>query len=355
LRAKNISGQAPGGKRVPLAEVLPLDTPFMIEMYPVYACNFKCSYCIFSVEKPKRQFISDKVLMDSDFYKKCIDDIAQFPQKLKVLRFTGIGEPLLHKNIAQMVEYAVAKDVAHTIEIITNGSLLTPKISDSLISAGLSRLVVSLQGTTKEKYLKVSGVDIDFEKFVEYLRYFFNSKRDTHVYIKIVDYALDGKADEQRFYEIFGDLCDSIAIEHVVPIQSGVDYDAVLKEKEASFTQFGLNPANVQICPQPFFTLRINTDGKVIPCYSYYFPAFVGDCNSQPVQEIWNGKQYQSFRQKMLTGRKNVCEVCASCDIVKYRLFPEDVLNNSDAERLRKFYQCWQAEYEGKVVTHSKS
>ena len=339
MRAKNISGQAPGGKRAILAEVLPLDTPYMIEIYPVYACNFKCNYCIFSVEKAKRQFISDKVLMDFGFYRKCINDITLFPQKLKVLRFTGIGEPLLHKNIAKMVEYAILKDAANTVEIITNASLLTPTMSDLLISAGLLRLIISLQGTTKEKYRQVSGVDIDFEKFVENLRYFFNSKRETHVYIKIVDYALKSKDDEQRFYEIFGDICDTIAIEYVVPIQSGVDYGAVLKDKDVSFTQFGLDPSEVQICPQPFFTLRINTDGKVIPCYSYNFPGFVGDCNSQPVQEIWNGKQFQYFRQKMLEGRKNVCEVCANCDIVKYRLFPEDVLNNSDAARLKNFYQ----------------
>lgn len=39
MKAKDISGQAPGGKRIKLAEVLPLDTPFMIEIYPVYACN----------------------------------------------------------------------------------------------------------------------------------------------------------------------------------------------------------------------------------------------------------------------------------------------------------------------------
>lgn len=117
-----------------------------------------------------------------------------------------------------------------------------------------------------------------------------------------------------------------------------MDYDTVLKDKDVSFTQFGFNPSEVQICPQPFFTLRINTDGKVVPCYSYEFPTFVGDCNSQSVYEIWNGKQFQYFRRKMLDGRKNVCEVCARCNIIKYRLFPEDVLNN-DAERLKKFYE----------------
>lgn len=44
MKAKDISGQAPGGKRTLLAEVLPLDTPFVVQVFPVFACNFKCNF-----------------------------------------------------------------------------------------------------------------------------------------------------------------------------------------------------------------------------------------------------------------------------------------------------------------------
>ena len=339
LKAKDISGQAPGGKRTRLAEALPLDTPFVVQIFPVYACNFSCRYCIFSVKKAKRHFISDKIVMDFDLYKKCIDDMTRFPNKVKVLRLVGIGEPLLHKKIADMVEYAVSKDVANIVEILTNASLLTPKMSDSLVSAGLSRLVVSVQGTTKEKYKEICGTDIDFEDFIENLKYFFNNKGRVQVYIKIVDCALDGKNDEQRFHDIFGDTCDTMAIEHAVPIHSSVDYENVLKDKDMSLTQFGLPVSEVHICPQPFFTLQINPDGKIVPCYSFEYPAIMGDSHHQPVCDIWNGRRFQHFRRMMLDSTKNASEVCAECNIIKYRLFPEDDLNN-DAERLKKFYEC---------------
>lgn len=340
MKAKNLSGQAPGGKRIRLAEVLPLSTPFIIEIYPIYACNFACKYCMMSLNKEKRNFISDKIVMDFDFYKKCIDDITAFPDKTKMLRFSGIGEPLLHKNIREMVEYAVSKDIANNTEIITNASLLTSEMSDALISAGLSRLIVSVQGTTKKKYKEVSGVDIDFENFIENLRYFFENKgKNTQVYIKIVDEALDNKEDEGRFYKLFGDICDTIAIEHIVPIQPSVEYDKVLKDRDKSVTQFGLPTREVLICPQPFFTLRINTDGRVIPCFSYEFPCFVGDCNKQSVLEAWNGKEFQEFRHKMLDGAKDVSEVCSRCRIIKHRLFPEDIITIDDAKRLKKFYE----------------
>lgn len=338
MKAKDISGQAPGGKRTKLAEVLPLDTPFVVQIFPVYACNFKCSYCIFSIDKAKRGFISDKIIMDFDLYKKCIDDIAMFPNKVKVLRFVGIGEPLLHKNLVDMVEYATSRDVANTVEILTNALLLTPKMSDALISAGLSRLVVSLQGVSKEKYKKICGMNIDFDNFIDNLRYFFVHKGNTHVYCKIVDCALGGKEEKQKFYDIFGDICDTIAIEHAVPIHPGVDFEKILREKDTSVTQFGLPVTEVQVCPQPFFTMQINSDGKVVPCYSFEYPGIMGDCHKNSVREIWNGKEFQHFRRKMLDGIKNVSKVCANCNMIKYRLFPEDVLNN-DAERLKKFYE----------------
>ena len=337
MKAKIISGQAPGGKRTRLAEKLPLDTPFVVQIFPTYACNFKCKYCIFSIPTSKRGFISEKAMMDLDLYKKCVDDMARFPGKIKVLRFVGIGEPLLHRKIVDMVKYTSASNIADTIEILTNASLLKPELSDLLIDAGLTRMVVSLQGTSENKYLEVCGTNIDFDEFIANLRYFYEHKGKVQIYFKIVDTALEGKDDEKKFYDIFGDLCDTIAIEHTVPIHAGIDYKNILKDKEFHLTQFGLPVDNVRICPQPFFTMQINPDGKVVPCYSFEYPGIMGDCNTMSVSDIWNGTVFKHFRRKMLDGAKNLCDACKNCTIIKYRLFPEDALNN-DAERLKKLY-----------------
>lgn len=338
MKAKDMSGGAPGGKRTILAEVLPLETPILVQIFPIYACNFRCKYCTFSTQEEKRGFISDKVVMDLSMYKKCVDDMTSFPQKLKVLRFVGMGEPLLHPNIAEMVSYATKKKITERIEILTNASLLTPKMSDSLVAAGLTKLLVSLQGTTKEKYYKVSKVNIDFKKFVENLRYFYKHKGKSQLHIKIIDYALDGEKDRQKFYKLFGNICDTIGIEHAGPIFPGVNYKKVLKGKSKPITQFGLPISELKICPQPFFTMQINPDGKVVPCYSVQYPEIIGDCSKQSICDIWKGKKYQHFRYKMLDGVKNVCKTCKNCNIIRHRLFPEDVLNN-DAERLKKFYK----------------
>lgn len=338
MNATDVSGRAPGGQRIKLAEVLPLATPLVMQLFPIYACNFRCEYCFLSTPKSSRGFVTDRPVMELSVYRKCIDDMSQFDERLKVLRFVGMGEPLLHPDIAEMIAYAVGHHVADRTELLTNGSLLTTAMSDALISAGLSRLVISLQGVSRETYARISKVDIDFENLVANIRYFYKAQKSTHVYIKIVDYALADKSEKEKYFDIFGDICDSIAVENAVPIMPGVDYEKVLKTPDGRKTQFGLPVTDIQVCPQPFFTMQINPDGKVVPCYQIAYPGIMGDANRQSIHEIWNGESYRSFRRAMLNGRRRVNDVCAQCNFIQYRLFPEDDLRN-DAERLKAVYQ----------------
>jgi len=338
MKAAIISGNAPGGARPRLADVLPLKPPFVVQIFPIYACNFTCEYCFHAVPRNERGFVSEWPVMKLDLYKKCIDELALFEDQLKVLRFVGMGEPLLHKNIAEMVAIAVSRKVAQRVELLTNGSLLTRKMSDALIDAGLSRMVISLQGISREKYRRISKVDIDFDQFVKNIEYFYTNKKNTHVYIKIVDYALDETDTQDKFYAIFGDICDSIAVENAVPIMPGVDYDKVLSNSDKNATQFGLPLSDIQVCPQAFFTMQVNPDGKVVPCYQITYPGIMGDVNHQTMQEIWNGEAYRTFRRAMLDGRKQVNDICAQCNFIQYRLFPEDDLQAA-AERLKGVYR----------------
>ena len=338
MKATIVSGSAPGGMRTPLADVLPLKTPFVVQIFPIYACNFTCEYCFHSVPKENRGFVSDWPVMKVDLYEKCIDDLTKFEDQLKVLRFVGMGEPLLHKHIARMIAYAVEKKVARRVELLTNGSLLTPRMSDALIAAGLDRMVISLQGISAEKYRQISKVKLDFDQFITNIAYFYTHKTRTHVYIKIVDYALDEKGAKEKFYQLFGDICDSIAVENAVPIMPGVDYEKVLKSTNGSKTQFGLPVSEIEVCPQAFFTMQINPDGKIVPCYQIAYPGIMGDAHHQTIQEIWNGEAYRRFRRTMLDGRDQVNDACAQCNFIQYRLFPEDDLRQA-AEHLKGVYQ----------------
>jgi len=332
-----MSGVTPGGKREPLVEALPLEMPYLIQIFPVYACNFKCGYCIHSLDKKQHGYISNEVLMPIDLYKKAIDDIKKSGKKIKMLRFAAIGEPLLHPQIAEMVAYAKQADIANSIDIVTNGALLTPELSDALIAAGLSKLRISLEGLSSDDYKKHSLADVNFEKFVENIRYFYEHCGDTRMYIKIIDYMVQKEEERSRFYELFDPITHDIAIEHLTPTIAEIDYDAISDGMETNKPQNGEKLLESQICPQPFYMMQINPDGNVVPCCSMKYPRVLGNVNEQSVQEVWIGEQFNQFRRDVLHGVKQMDCACKECNLYLYDLHEEDMLD-ANAEVLLERY-----------------
>lgn len=338
MKARLLNSEAPGGKRNNLAQSLPLSTPYVVQFFPIYACNFTCKYCHQSIPKNERKFVTEWPVMKYELYEKCINELMQFPEKVKTLRFVGMGEPLLHKDIVKMIKRAKEAQVANTVELLTNGSLLTHQVSDGLIAAELDRLVISLQGTSAEKYDDICGVKLNFEEFVENIRYFYEHKTNTQMYLKIVDIALDGEEDRERYLNLFGDICDTIGIENTVPIFPDVALNDDLYEAKNLKTQFGLPMRRIEVCPQAFYTMQINPDGKIVGCYAVYYPRILDDCNQRSLIDIWNGDGYMEFRRQMLNGRDKVCKTCMECAINDFRIFPEDDISDY-AEDLKKKYE----------------
>jgi MoaA/NifB/PqqE/SkfB family radical SAM enzyme len=78
---------------------------------------------------------------------------------VRKLAFWGFGEPLMHPRIADMVRRA--DEAGYETELITNGLLLTPEVSESLIHAGLGTVVVSLDGVSQESHADIrEGADL---------------------------------------------------------------------------------------------------------------------------------------------------------------------------------------------------
>ena len=45
-----------------------------------------------------------------------------------------------------------------------------------------------------------------------------------------MDVALDGAEDEALFYDMFGDICDEMNIEHIIDVADCVDYSELLPD-----------------------------------------------------------------------------------------------------------------------------
>jgi radical SAM protein with 4Fe4S-binding SPASM domain len=254
-----------------------------------------------------------------------------------MLRFAAIGEPLLHPEIADMTAYARDAGIAESIDIVTNASRLTPAVSDALIEAGLSRLRISLEGLSSEDYRRNAGVTVDFRMLTENIRYFYRHKNETHVYIKIIDYMTPSIEQEARFHEIFEPICDSLSVEHLTPTVRAIDYRKLAPDAGQGRPQNGDVLLDARICPQGFYMMQINPDGKVAPCCNMTYPAILGDANEQSVPEIWNGGRFDRFRNAMLESRDRASPICGECLLYRYDLHDEDRLDEA-AVRLREVY-----------------
>lgn len=343
---RDIRNSTPGGKRTPLAAVLPLKAPYLVQIFPVYGCNFRCGYCIHSLERSSHGYISNKSTMDFDFFKKIIDDMKKSNWHIKMLRFAAIGEPLLHRDIAGMVAYAVQADIADSIDIVTNGSLLTRELSDALIEAGLTRLRISLEGLSAKEYKKNAGVDIKFTDFVDNIRYFYENCGKTRLYIKIIDYMVPTPEKQERFYRMFHPICHSLAIEHLTPTVHEIDYNKLSGNRKNNRPQNGEKLIESDICPQPFYMMQVNPDGKVVPCCSMKYPVILGDVMEQSMEEVWLGERYRTFCMDMLDGVQKASSVCGECKLYRYDLHEEDRLDDAALELKEKYRKQEKTEWQ---------
>lgn len=318
-----------------LYERLPLELPLVIQIFSVYACNFKCEFCVQSLPDNKRSFLSDEKFLSIDTYKQMIDDITLTNRSVKKLTFVGYGEPLLHPQIVEMVSYAKEKNVADTIEILTNAACLSEDISDGLINAGLNSLRVSIEGLNDEDYKKHVGVGVSFERIVSGIRYYYNNCGNaSKVYVKIMDYMLNDEEDLSFFHNVFDPIAHVTAVENLHPLENNIDYAAINGGNDYSHTQDGDAYIEHRICPQPFYRIQINPDGKFVPCCASTYPILLQP-DKPEISKIWNGEELTSFRLSFLRGETP--EICKKCKFFGYIDYPEDILDGHEDDLIVKY------------------
>jgi len=244
-------------------------------------------------------------------------------------------------SLPDMIAYAKEKNVAERIELVTNGNRLSPSLCDKLIESGLDRIRISIQGLSAQKYKEISDIEVDFDIFKQNIRYLYEHKKQVSIYIKIVDAALDGLG-ENVFYDMFGGMCDDIAVEHVVPTAEGVDYSQIKESYQVG--QQGYLREQIKCCPFPFYMMIIEPEGEIRACCATRHPVYYGNVNEHSVSDIWAGEKMRGFWEIQLseTGRYAV-EECRGCNNPDFGVQVGDNIDsyvNIIQERLGEDYGC---------------
>jgi len=255
--------------------------------------------------------------MSFDDYKKIIDDMTQFPDKIKTLRLYKDGEPLINRKLPDMIRYAKDKDVAHSIDFTTNGSLLTYELGKRLVEAGLDRIIISVEALSDKEYFEISKYKVDFKQYVDNIRHLYENKASMTILVKTTDVGVKGR--EQEFFDIFGNICDEISIDQITPVWPQYQVDNDIK---TSFDKdiYGKElVGGVTVCPYIFYSISINAVGSVSACFvDWEQKIILGNALTDSIADIWNGDEHKALQLAHLRGDRSNLAVCGNCGQLQY-------------------------------------
>ncbi len=112
-------------------------------------CNLRCVYCM--PAEGIKLIPHEKILSFDEIY-----EVAKVAVSMGVdkIRITG-GEPLVRKNIVELVRMIASLDGIKDLGMTTNGIYL-PKYAQQLADVGLHRVNISLDTMNPEKYKEVT-------------------------------------------------------------------------------------------------------------------------------------------------------------------------------------------------------
>ncbi len=112
-------------------------------------CNLRCTYCM---PEEGVDFQGREKILHKEEILRVIKVLARMG--VKKVRFTG-GEPLVRKDIVELVEGAASTPGIKSVHMTTNG-LLFDRYADRLLKAGLTGVNISLDTLDSEKFVRIT-------------------------------------------------------------------------------------------------------------------------------------------------------------------------------------------------------
>lgn len=288
--------------------------PMTISIEPTTACNLRCPECPSGL----RAFTRDTGNLKQDFFKKIIDELYN---RLTYLIFYFQGEPYINPKFLDMVRYASDKGI-YTITS-TNGHFLNDENARKTIESGLSRMIISIDGTTQkvyEQYRREGNLNTVIEGAKNIVRWKKKLRSSTpHIIIQF----LVVKPNEHQIPDIYR-LAAEIGVDEVklktaqiYDYEEGNDliptidkYSRYAKMKNGKYT---VKNELLNHCWKLWHASVITWNGIVVPCCFDKDAAHrLGNVRDKSFAEVWQGEAYYNFRRTLLQGR-DMIDICGNC------------------------------------------
>ena len=304
--------------------------PLQVIISIIYPCNFGCPYCPYTdgnseLRKFYRQNKAD--LLPVELWQKMADECGIYGAWM---RCTGGGEPMLHPQMVDMIEYAKAKGAR--IWLNTNGSVLGPSAKmrqklQRIIQANIDLIEFSMDAGDAETYAKVrpprGGEPRNpaqwWNNHLDNVRTALEYRKEFKSPTRIVVSIIQQQAIEDKLEDAIRFWLNEIGVDDVITRKfltwddnTSMDFDSSLDPHLYADLPLGKK----EPCVWPFERLNVDTLGRIALCgqdisfsTSNLFPTLW----ESSIQEIWQGERFNWYRRMHLEGRGSEVAPCRGC------------------------------------------
>jgi len=330
----------------------PLDSlRFHVRLDTTTVCNLRCRQCFHSLYRmwgipyPRYE-------MPPALFEKILDELQGH---IEYLGLSCSAEPFANSDFHRYL--AIARQHAPTVFkwIVTNGLLLDEEMARDLITTGVNRLIISIDGARRQSYNAIRRGG-DFDRLMDRVDLINRVKAEMGSELPVVVFnvtLMRGNLDE---LPLFVDLAaekklPELTFQHLVPIR-GLDlkHEALffenrrkvrevfdrtrkragelgvqlanlceipsslqgLRTRLADTARRWLRPRNGTYCHVVWESVVINPGGDLFPCYCWGSEPPMGNLQKQTFREIWQTERYQRLRDE-LCGRFPLRPCCRDC------------------------------------------
>ena len=274
--------------------------PYLL-IEPVSTCNLRCPFC-FQTDKSftKKPFMG---VIDFDFFKKIIDQADEL--ETGAITIASRGEPTMHKQYIEMLEYINQKENIFEIKTNTNGTYLTEKMCHAIFKNNVTQIVISSDHYIKKDYERLR-LGSNFEKVVKNVDMLFNIRKkfypDSFTEIRISGIDNERNLDREKFKNFWIKRCDHVTASFPLERWNTYENEVLPNIKDP--------------CENLWDRMYVWFDGKVNPCdedYKSYLS--YGSAKEYDLKELWNNKAISKTREQHVKKNRNEINPCDRCGV----------------------------------------
>ncbi|HOX54331.1 MAG TPA: radical SAM/SPASM domain-containing protein [Candidatus Omnitrophota bacterium] len=276
-------------------KVAPFPLHLLIE--PVSFCNLCCVMC-FQNDKFFRER-NNRGIIDFIFFKNLVDQALE--NKCKALTLASRGEPTLHPQFKQMLEYCKGK--FFELKINTNALILPESLCYQILDSGVDIVVFSIDSSNREEYKKIRKGG-NFDLIEKNIRRFCEIKKSKKEYSKTsarISGVYMGYQDKEKFYDFWKQIVDTVTLAPAVKRWNTYENEPI---------------DSCQSCNLLWERMYVWFDGTCNPCdVDYRSYLNMGNAKNASLKDIWMGEKYSYLRNQHLSEHRKLLSPCNRCEL----------------------------------------